>query len=486
MPAAPQPTQQANLRTLIHYQFGGLNLSDSAQAIADTEFVALQNMMPYANGNLAVFPGPLPIFEPTGHTIHDIWGVVQLDVPYILYQLSTGALYALNLTTYTSALITTGTTIDGLHFTKWQSQDANGNPEAVLFSDTNLGYGSWDGTSWTVLEMTLTGQCLCVYAGRVWVAVGNTVNYTAPDTYDDFMLADYGGTFEITEPSMNAPPISMLASQNWMYIVGNSVMALNNVQIQSVAGSATLSTTFFLTLVSSSIGIQTEKACTVYNNTLLISTNIGVYSYYGLVGTKITQNMGDNFTGAYYLSIMQVMGKTILFSNQGYCLMLDDGRWFNLSYATANGDPFTSPWTQQDTLIFDGLTGYITDGTAIYELGGDNDTAQTCFVHTKLYDAGNAIVNKQVTKFGVEYYQNQLLQPPLTNVKLDIAYQADGFILSSNVFTHYNESAVNNNFVRDTINLIDRYFSTAMTLVAPPGTSISGFYWQFQDSTTWP
>ena len=483
MPAPDPQQQQSNLKTLIHTEFAGLNLSDSAMSIADAEFVALQNIMPYANGNLAVFPGPLSVFEPTGTTIHNIWCVVQGGVPYVLYQTSTGDLYALNLNTSTAALVTTGTTKNGLHFTKWQTTDAASNPEAVLWTDTTLGYGSWDGSSWTVIDDTLTGQAIAVFQGRVWIAVGYVLAYSNPDIYDDFTGSpEYGGTFLITEPSMNAPPIALLASQNWLYIVGNSVVALNNVQIQAVVTGADPVTTFFVTLVSASIGIQTEKACIVYNNTLLISTNIGIYAYYGLVGQRITQNMGDNFSGAYYLSVAHVMGKTILFSNQGYCMMIDEGRWFNVSYTT----PFLSPWKQQDTLIFGGLTGYITDGTSIYKFAGDNSTPQVAYIHTKLYDASNSSINKQVVKLGIEYFQNQLLQPPLTGIVVDVTYQADGFITSSNSITHDNLSGVSNTFVRDTINLIDRYFSTKLTMTACPGTSISGFYWQFQDSTSWP
>lgn len=684
MPAPGQTPDQSNLKTLIHTEFSGLNLSDSAMAIADAEFVALQNIMPFANGNLAVFPGPLAIWQPSGQDIHNIWCLVQGGTPYVLYQLTNGDLYALTLTgkpapiyatlygsktasvtlstanelitsdssipnestaitavatddtygelpsqgtaslwpnhgtepspsgkgylwdttalegktvepqtwkpsigvqlktasgstsatfvfyfrvykrssggsytlivegdtnptvvtsasptvlntwnnmytvtgtdfstgdklyvdiigfyfsglggttntaieysssvpfstgpfTYISsssvALIASGTTIDGLHFTKWQTADAASNPEAILFTDTTLGYGSWDGSSWTILDDTLTGQAIAVFQGRVWIAVDYVITYSAPDVYTDFTTVDYGGTFLVTEPSMNAAPIALQASQNWLYIAGNSLMALNNVQITTVAGVT--ATTFFVTLVSSSVGIQTEKACFVYNNTLLLSTNIGIYAYYGLVGQRITQNVGDNFSGSYYLSVTNVMGKTILFSNQGFCMMIDEGKWFNVSYTA----PFVSPWIQQDTLVFDGLTGYVTDGAGIYEFGGDVQTAQDVYIHTKLYDASNASLNKQVVKFGFEYFQNELFQPQLTNVIVDVSYRADGFISSSNDFIHNNLSGTANTFVRDTINLIDRYFSTALTMNATPGTSISGFYWQFQDSTSWP
>lgn len=558
MPASPPPpAQNGGLKSLVQSAFGSLNLSDSAQAMPDSDFTACQNAMPYANGNLLVFPNPLKLFNAVaGHgTVSSLWAMVVADVAYAILQMSDGYLYAVNLSSFAAVAITTGTSIGGLHLTKWQGQapdvtltnatwaggvatftvsgatnpyipgevivvtglnpagyngaylitaiagmtfkvtlaanpgayvsggEANNNPEAVVFSDTTLGLSFWTGTAALTFNAALTGQCLTAYSGRLWVVIDQNITYSAPDSFTDFNLSDLAGSFQITEPSMNGPPLALLPSQNWMYIVGSSLMALNNVQVQSLAGSTTLVTTFFLTLVSSSIGITNERAALIYESALWLVTDIGVYAFYGLTGSKISKNMGDNFSGGYFLSFCEVLGKTLLVINNGYVLMLQDRKWFNVYYS---GVPLASPWLSQATLIFDGLTCYVSDAGAVYQFGADTISVVSALVHTKLYDAGNPVINKQVTKFGIEYFQSQLIQPPAVGAPWNFSYQADGFVSSSNRLAHAGLPVAANGFYRDSINLIDRYFSTGVSLNAYPGTAISGFYWQFQDSTSWP
>jgi len=480
------PAQQNNaapsLQTMIHTAFGGLNLSAGPTAIGDNEFLGLQNLMPYANGNLAVVPSPLLLSAPpTGKSIHALWCQTLATVPYIIVQMTDGSLYFYKQSTNVWTLIVTGTTVNGLSVTKFQGSDASGNPEAVLFADTTLGYASWIApNTWTIIDAAKTGQAICVYSGRVWIAIGQSIVFTSPDGYKDFTLANGGGSFTPTDPSMSTPPIQLLVAQNWLYILGSSIMALNNVQITQIGNTTNSVTTFFVTLVSSSVGIATPKAAMVYDNTLIVVTNIGVFVYYGLTAQKISKNMGDNFSGSFYISAATIFGKTVLFLDNGYCFQIEDNRWFNVDFSVL------PTWITQDTQVFDGVTGYVASATGLYQFAADTATAVACFVHTKLFDAGNASINKQVTKMGIEFFQNQLVNPLNVAPIVTLRYRADGFINSSRTFTHDNLNGTLNTFIRDTINLIDRYFSMAVYFGAPPGTSIGGFFWQFQDSTSWP
>lgn len=486
MPQAP-PQQQAQsltrLQTLIQSHFGSLNLSDAATLIQDDQFVALQNAYSYAAGNLTVFPGPLLIAAPpTGKSFQNIWCAVVANIEYIMCQMTDGHLYSYNIETDTFASVATGTTVDGLFFAKFQGGDPTGDPDALLWTDTTLGYGYWDGTTWTVIDATLKGNTIAVYAGRAWIAVGNTITYTSSVGYTVLATVpatNDAGAFVVTDPSMNGPIVKLLSSQDWLYIIGSSLIGLNNVQSATVGGSASNVTTFQTTLVASSIGISTDKAALCYDNTLLLVTDSGLYAYYGLVGQKISAPMGDNFKGSYYLSAAHVFGKTILFLDNGFCYVPEDNRWFNVSYAF-------SPWLVQDTLVSDGLTGYLAVADALYKFGADNATAQDVYLHTKLFDSGNSSIDKQLTKIGIEFYQNELVNPANSPAPLSMSWRADGYLTSSAIFVHDNLDGTINNFIRDTVNLKDRYFSVALTLSALPGTSISAFLFRFQDSTPWP
>jgi hypothetical protein len=478
VPQAPQQDSATRLQTLIQSHFGSLNIADAATLIQDDQFVALQNAMSYSTGNCAVFPGPLLLSAPpTGKSIHNIWCAFVASVAYIMVQMTDGSLYSYDIATDTFASVKTGTTVDGLFFAKFQGGDGLGDPDALLWTDTNLGYGYWDGTTWHTIDATIKGNSIAVYAGRAWIAVGNNIVYTSISGYTD--LGDDGGAFTVTDPTMNGPIVKLLASQDWLYIIGSSLMALNNVQVQTVGGSSSTTTTFFITLVASSIGIQTDKAALCYDNTLLLVTDSGIYAYYGLVGQKISAPMGDNFKGSYYLSACHVFGKTVLFIDNGFCFIPEDNRWFNVSYSF-------SPWLVQDTLIHDGLTGYVATASGLYQFGADTATAQDVYIHTKLYDAGNASIDKQLVKIGMELYQNELVNPANDPAPISISWRADGFITSSAAFSANNIDGTLNQWLRQTVNLKDRYFSIAITLSALPGTSVSAFMFQFQDSTIWP
>ena len=481
MPQAPQQDQQQSatrLQTLIQTHFGGLNLADAATLIQDDQFVALQNAMPYSTGNVAVFPGPLLLSAPpTGKSFKNIWCSYVGGKAVIICQMTDGDLYSYDITGDTFTLITTGTTVNGIFFAKFQGGDSLGNPDALLWTDTTNGYGYWDGTTWHVIDASIKGNTIAVYAGRAWIAIGNSITYTSVSGYTDF--GDDGGAFTVTDPSMNGPIVKLLATQDWLYIIGSSLVALNNVAISNVAGSSSTTTTFFVTLVASSIGIQTDKAALCYDNTLLLVTDSGIYAYYGLVGQKISAPMGDNFSGQYYISAAHVFGKTILFIDNGFCYIPEDNRWFNVSYSF-------SPWLVQDTLIYDGLDGYMATASGLYQFGADTATAQDVYIHTKLFDSGNASINKQLVKIGIEFYQNELVTQPTTPPLISMSWRADGFLTSSATFSHDNINGSLNQFIRDTVNLIDRYMSQAITLSAPPGISISAFLFRFNDSTPWP
>ncbi|TAN06114.1 MAG: hypothetical protein EPN38_09265, partial [Rhodanobacteraceae bacterium] len=83
MPAPQGQPQQPRSLTLIERSFRTINLSAGPTALRDGEYLALENLMPYAEGHLAVFPGPSgSIAAPAGLTIVAIWGMVIGSQPY--------------------------------------------------------------------------------------------------------------------------------------------------------------------------------------------------------------------------------------------------------------------------------------------------------------------------------------------------------------------------------------------------------------------
>lgn len=480
MPATQGQPQPRSL-TLIERTFRTLNLSAGPAALKDGEFLELENLMPYANGHLAVFPGPKSIaVAPTGKTIQSIWAFVMGSHDYLIAQTTDGSVYAQWIGNAWTLLAAPGaTTINGLHMVKWQASDAQGNPEAILWVDTAKGYGSYDGTTWKTLVAGQTGQCIAVYAGRVWIGVGQEIIYTAPDTYNDFTAADYAGAFKITDPSMNGPIIALQSTQNWLYIIGSGMMALNNVQVQNVAGSAALSTTFFVTPASSTIGIVTDRACMVLDNILFVVTNTGLWGWWGLNGRNIARDMGDNFSGAQSLFASQIYGRTILTTSAGFNFMVDERKWF-----TTTADSLV--WVSTTFENLQGVTGYVTDGERVYQIGGDLLTIRNCTVHTKLFDAGNGTMNKRAINAGFELFQNELQPTPNTGRTVSGTWNLAGYKTASPSYSFKGLDVTENQWVHGPASMTDRYLEFQLNLLAPPTCAIGAFMVQFQESTEWP
>lgn len=479
--AGPQSQQQPRSLTLIERSFRTLNLSSGPTALRDGEYLELENLMPYGEGHLTVFPGPgASIAAPTGKTISAIWGIVIASQPYIVGQMTDGSVYAATPGGSFALIAAAGsTTVGGFHVEKWQATDAQGNPEAMLWVDTAKGYGSWTGSTWNILAAGQTGQCLAVYAGRVWIGTGQEVVYTAPDTYNDFLSADYAGAFKVTDPSMNGPIIALRATQNWLYIIGSGMMALNNVQVQNVAGSSALSTTFFITPVSSTVGITIDRASLVLDNILFLVTNTGIWAYRGLNGQNIAVNMGDNFSGSQSLFASQVYGRNLLTTSAGYHLMADSGQWF-----TTTADSLS--WVSTATIVWQGLQGWVTSGSAIYRIGADTATVRNCVMHGKLYDAGNAAANKRAINAGFEIFQDGLLPSPPTGRSVSGSWSLVGYKAASPIYPFGTLDVTQNAWVRGAVSMTDRYLGFELNLSAPPSCAVGCYMIQFQESTEWP
>lgn len=481
--ASPQAQpQQPRSLTLIERSFRTVNLSSGPTALRDGEYLELENLMPYGEGHLTVFPGAGNIVAaPAGKTITAIWGIVIGSQPYVIAQMTDGSVYASAAPGGAFTLIAAvgSTTVNGLHIDKWQATDAQGNPEAMLWVDTVKGYGSWTGSTWNVLEPTQTGQCLAVYAGRVWIGAGQEVVYTAPDSYNDFNAADYAGAFKVTDPSMNGPIIALRATQNWLYLIGSGMVALNNVQVQNVAGSSALSTTFFITPVSSSVGITTDRASLVLDNILFLVTNTGLWAYRGLNGQNIAQNMGDNFAGSQSLFAAQVYARNLLTTSAGYNFMADSGQWF-----TTTADSLT--WTSTATIIWEGLSGWVSNGGSVAQIGTDFATVRNCILHSKLFDAGNGAANKRAINAGLELFQDGLLASPPTGRSVSGSWSLVGYKAQSPSVAFGKLDVTENAWVRGAVSMTDRYLGFQLNLSAPPSCAVGALMIQFQESTEWP
>lgn len=472
------PQTAATLRTLVERDFKGLNLSASPEALADGEFLELSEVMPYAQGNGVVVPGSTFIgSSPPNGTVNfaQIWAhtltLSGVRKSILVCQLANGDLYQFDIAASAYQPIMTGTTVNGLSIAKWSgnSADTPSVPECILICDTAAGYSYWDGTTHTVVDATRTGQALTVYAGRVFIASGYTVAFTAPDSVTDFSTSGGGDSFIITDEAMSSPPVAFGTAQGWLYIIGPAIIALNNLNIPS--GSTT--PTWFSTLLTASLGVRNPSAVFNLDTYTILVTDTGVWGLYGLTTQRISQNMSNVYSADDGVALAEVYGEFVLVFSNRYCMVLSSGAWFST---------FQIKSAMLATLDTDGAVAYMADGTSLYSLF--TGTAQVSAVaNTKLYDVGAPYQNKQVTRYGVEFYQSTLQAGALYNVKAEI----QGFSVTPPPALSVAYDAVTaNTWARAFTSFTDRYMSMRVSFTATPGMSIGAFFFEFQLGAPWP
>src|SRR5262249_28297090 len=142
----------------------------------------------------------------------------------------------------------------GAHMTIWQT-----NP--VLIIDPVAGYSSWNGAVYTVIDATRVGSAIAVFEGRVWIANGRTITYTAPNTFSNFNAADGAGSFVITDEAFTGDVVALVSALEQLWIMGeSSVDAVSNVVSTGTAPNVT--TAFTVTNIVTNLG-------TVYSQSVI-------------------------------------------------------------------------------------------------------------------------------------------------------------------------------------------------------------------------
>lgn len=214
-------TQERERKTKIFREFGGVFTRNSRNACPDGRFYDLVNLMPIGDANLHTLPAPfVTSFNSINETAY--WGqYVNLNnTDYLLLFMPSGKVYAYNEATDTSALIFSGLSGSGSRCTQWKNSVA-------LFIDST-GYYVWNGSTFLKISngnngAPSSGQDIAVAFGRVFIAQGRILYYSAQD--------DYGINLFST---VNA------WAQSTVYAAGQSVVALTsgNIYICTVGGTS--------------------------------------------------------------------------------------------------------------------------------------------------------------------------------------------------------------------------------------------------------
>ena len=312
------------------------------------------------------------------------------------------------------------------------------------------------------------------FSGRVWIAAGRQVYYSAAGTYNDFTSVSAGNII-LTDSTLHGILYKLLAANNFLYLFGDdSINVFSDVRVQTNG-----TTLFTNTNVSASVGSKRANAIFPYFRSVLFLNDYGVYALVGSTTSKISDPLDGVFPNidfTYPIYAGQVLINNILcaaFNFRYYDAI------FTQSYRYIQAVFFEKKWfftSQGNTLQYitsapvgGKINLYGTDGSALYQLYANNTANVTSIIQTALMPMNDPIRDKQALKFGVEV---TTANSTIFTVTVDSqAGSSPPYTLQNNVLW-YNNLGVNLNWINNSSQVIYWLFS-------------SGYYLYKSDAQQW-
>jgi len=284
---------------------------------------------------------------------------------------------------------------------------------------------------------TNTNTGIASFSGRVWLAQGRTVFYTAAGYYGNFTSTSAGNIL-LTDSTLHGNIQQLVSANNFLYIFGDdSINIFSDVRVTSTG-----STIFTNTNVSASVGSKRPYAIIPYFRSILFMNDYGVYALVGSTTSKLSDALDGmmpniNFNQPIYAG--QVLLNNILcaaFNFQYYDAV------FTNSYRYLQAVFFDKKWfltSQGNNLAYitsvpigGKITLFGTDGTTLYRLYNDSVNAISSIVQTALLPMEDSIRTKQALKVAIESTNTNYVTSLNTTVDSEIG-STPSFVLTTSV-----------------------------------------------------
>jgi hypothetical protein len=281
------------------------------------------------------------------------------------------------------------------------------------------------------------------FSGRVWVATGRTVTYSASTSPYDFVSIS-AGSVTLTDSTLHGNIQYLLSANNFLYIFGeDSINVFSDLRVTSTG-----STLFTNTNVSASVGSKLKYGVFPYFRSVLFMNNYGMYALVGSTTSKISDQLDGLFP---YIDFTKpVSGGQVLVNN---ILTAAFNFYLAANYPYATGGRyvqavfFEKKWfiTSQGNaldLVNSAPVGgvinlYGVADTALYKLYGDVTANISSEIQTALSPMKDPIRTKQALKFGIEA---TLTTGGTFNVTVDSESGSSPTYTLNNTVTWYNNS----------------------------------------------
>jgi len=245
------------------------------------------------------------------------------------------------------------------------------------------------------------------FSGRVWIAAGRTVYYSAAGSYSDFTSVS-AGSVTLTDSTLHGNIIQLLTANNFLYIFGdNSINVFSDVRV------TTSGTTLFTnTNVSASVGSEQKNAIFPYFRSVLFMNDYGVYALVGSTTSKLSDALDGIFPNIDFVNPVYA-GQVLL--NNILCAVFNfryfDSTFTN-SYRYIQAVFFEKKWfisSQGNNIKYvtsvpeaGQILMYGVSGNNLYRLYADSTSSIVSRVRTALMPMTDPIRTKQALKIGIE------------------------------------------------------------------------------------
>tara|TARA_R110000868_G_scaffold107295_2_gene293562 strand:+ start:946 stop:2934 length:1989 start_codon:yes stop_codon:yes gene_type:complete len=280
------------------------------------------------------------------------------------------------------------------------------------------------------------------FSGRVWVAFGRSVAYSAAGSYSDFTSVS-AGTIVITDSTLHGNIEQIVAANNFLYVFGDtSINVFSDVRV-TTAGT----TLFTNTNVSASVGSKNSYAIFPYFRSVLFMNDYGVYALVGSTTSKLSDSLDGMFANIDFTSPVYA-GQVLI--NNILCAAFNFRYYDNIftdSYRYIQAVFFEKRWflTSQDndlkyitTVPFNGKVSlYGISNNALHKLYASATEPITSRIQTALLPLTDPIRTKQALKFGIEA---TLTQGAILDVTVDSENGSSPVYTLQNFITWINNS----------------------------------------------
>jgi hypothetical protein len=242
------------------------------------------------------------------------------------------------------------------------------------------------------------------FSGRVWIANGRNISYSAAGSLSDFVTVS-AGTIVLTDSTLRGNIVQLLSANNFLYIFGqDSINVFSDVRV-----TGTGVTLFTNTNISASVGSKLDYAIFPYFRSVLFMNDYGVYALVGSTTSKLSDPLDGIFDNIDFATTAVTAGQVLI--NNILCAAFNFRYDDNGNYRYIQAVFFEKKWfftsqgndikTMASIPVNGKIRLYGTNGTNLIQFY-DSSTPVFTKVQTALMPMGDPIRTKQALKFAIE------------------------------------------------------------------------------------